>query len=211
MNPRHDSSVTGPPGTELRILLMDANAERRALRKKIMALHGVEVIGASELVEAASIWHRDRYDMVLIDIRRDHYGCMAWRNEIKKEAPKQIVAFLVGKPGYLALEPSPTSYVAEEHGAQWGDSLRRAVRQGCELLPQRNSFVEAGWRIAMAKKMNGPQAATAPLNQAPNAVSELRSDQEHDPEASLAEMPDESPASRFEKLWRDVATSEEES
>jgi len=206
MNPRYDPSVTGPPGTRLRILLMDANAERRALRKKIMALRGVEIIGASDLVEAASIWHRERYDMVLIDIRRDHYGCMAWRNEIKKEAPKQIVAFLVGKPGYLALEPSPTSYVAEEHGAQWGDSLRRAVQQGCELLPQRNSFVEAGWRIAMAKKMSGPHAASSSLEEIPITVREVSSDQEHAPEAS----PAESPLSTFDNLWRHVANSEEE-
>jgi hypothetical protein len=42
---------------------MDSNSERRALRKKILALHGVEMIGAGDLGEAASIWHRDRYDM----------------------------------------------------------------------------------------------------------------------------------------------------
>jgi hypothetical protein len=206
MNPRHDSSVTGPPGTELKILLMDANTERRALRKKIMALHGAEVIEAGDLVEAASVWHRDRYDMVLIDIRRDHYGCMAWRNEIKKEAPKQFVAFLVGKPGYVALEPAPTSYVAEEHGAQWGDSFRRAVRQGCELLPQRNSFVEAGWRIAMARKISGPQAVTPSLEGTAITLREVSSDQEHDREAAPG-----SPASAFENLWRNVANSEEES
>src|ERR1035438_8243150 len=58
------------------VLLMDANPERRALRKKIMALHGVEMIGAGDLDEAASIWHRDRYDMVLIDVRRDYRGSL---------------------------------------------------------------------------------------------------------------------------------------
>jgi len=206
MHGRHNPSAPRPAATELRILLMDANAERRSLRKKIMALHGAEVIGAGDLVEAASIWHRDRYDMVLIDIRRDHHGCMAWRDEIKKEAPRQLVAFLVGKPGYVALEPSPTSYVAEEHGAQWGDSLRRAVQQGCELLPQRNSFVEAGWRIAMAKKMSGPHAASSSLEEIPITVREVSSDQEHAPEAS----PAESPLSTFDNLWRHVANSEEE-
>jgi len=56
------------------VLLMDSNPERRALRKKIMALHGVEMIGAGDLEEAAQVWHRDRYDMVLIDIRRDYRG-----------------------------------------------------------------------------------------------------------------------------------------
>ena len=143
------------------ILLMDANSERRALRKKIMAFHGVEVVGARDLAEAASIWHRDRYDMVLIDIRRDHQGCIAWRDEIKKEKPQQIVAFLVGKPKYIELHPLAGSYVAEERDAQWGDSLRNAIRESCDSLPQRHGFVEAGWRIATGKKLNGKPSQTS--------------------------------------------------
>ena len=63
-----------------------------------MALHGVEVVGACDLTEAASIWCRDRYDAVLIDIRRT---TTAWRDEIKKEKPQ-----LAG------------SYVAKEKAAQ---------------------------------------------------------------------------------------------
>ena len=103
---------------KLSILIMDGNSERRALRKRIMALHGVEVVGACDLTEAASIWRRDRYDAVLIDFRRDHRGCIAWRDEIKKEKPQ-----LAG------------SYVAEEQAAQWGDSLRKAIRESCSSLP----------------------------------------------------------------------------
>ncbi len=141
---------------KLSILLVDANSERRALRRKILALHGVEVIGACDLTEASSIWHRDRYDMVLIDIRRDHRGCLAWRDEIKKEKPQQIVAFLVGGPRYVDFDPLANSYTAEEHGAQWGDALRQAVSKSCESLPQRNSFAEAGWRITAARKLSGP-------------------------------------------------------
>jgi len=99
-------------GNKPSILLMDANSERRALRKRIMAVHGVEVVGACDLTEATSIWHRDRYDAVLIDIRRDHHGCIAWRDEIKKEKPQQILAFLVGKPKYIELDPLAGSYVA---------------------------------------------------------------------------------------------------
>ena len=119
-------------GNKPSILLMDANSERRALRKRIMAVHGVEVVGACDLTEATSIWHRDRYDAVLIDIRRDHHGCIAWRDEIKKEKPQQIVAFLVGKPKYIELDPLAGSYVAEQQGAQWGDALRKAIRESCD-------------------------------------------------------------------------------
>jgi len=142
------------------VLLMDTNSERRALRKKIMALHGVEMVGACDLEEAALIWHRDRYDMVLIDVRRDYQGAFAFRDDIKKDSPGQIVAFLVGRPTYVALEPSRSSYVPEAHGMEWGESLRNAMRDSCELLPQRNGFVEASWRIAAAKKRNGPPELT---------------------------------------------------
>jgi CheY-like chemotaxis protein len=158
------------------VLLMDTNAERRALRKKIMALHGVEMIGASDLEEAGLVWHPDRYDMVLIDIRRDYRGALAFRDEIKKDSPDQIVAFLVGRPDFVALQPAPGSYVPEAHGMEWGESLRTAVRESCELLPQRNGFVEASWRIAAARKRGGPQEQTdsvaEPLSAPPDPVLE---------------------------------------
>src|SRR5271167_3602211 len=144
------------------VLLMDTNPDRRALRQKIMALHGVEMIGAGNLAEAASIWHRDRYDMVLIDIRLDYRGALAFRDEIKKDSPGQMVAFLVGKPDYVCLHPGPDSYLPEEHGMEWGDSMRRAMKHSCESLPQRNGFVEAGFRIATAKRANGLQAQANP-------------------------------------------------
>ena len=162
------------------VLLLDSKAERRALRKKILGLHGIDVIGASDLTEAGSIWRRGCYDLVLIDIRRDYYGCVAWRNEIKKESPKQLVAFLVGQPEYLNLEPGPNSYVAEEPGAEWSDSFRRAVRQACSSLPQRNGFEEVGFRIAMARKVRGlPPTETrvaVPADDPPDEVTYNPSD-----------------------------------
>jgi hypothetical protein len=116
--------------------------------------------------------------MVLIDIRRDRRGSLAWRDEIKKEKPQQIVAFLVGGPRYVDFEPLADSYTAEEHGAQWGDSLRQAVKKSCESLPQRNSFVEARWRIAAARKINGTPGTSSEETKSTgselNAVSDVR-------------------------------------
>jgi len=155
MDMGHRPLATRPPAKLRCILLMDGNAERRASRKKILALHGIEAVGVSDLTEASSIWHRDRYDLILIDIRRDYYGCLAWRDMIKQESPKQIVAFLVGEPRYVDLEPQPDSYVAEEHGSEWGELLRRRMREACDLLSQRNGFAEVGYRVAMARKMRG--------------------------------------------------------
>ena len=147
------ASPAAPP--KLSILLMDSNVERRGLRTKMLLLRGAEVIAATDLTEASSMWHRDRYDLVLMDIRKDHYGCLAWRDEIKKDNPKQVVAFLVGPPRFIDLEPLRDSYVSEEHGTEWGRSLREAVREACGSLPQRNGFVEVGYRIAAARKLSG--------------------------------------------------------
>jgi len=161
------------PSPKLSILLMDSNAERRALREKALESHGFAVIGLSDLTEAISIWQRDHYDLVLIDIRRDYRGCLACRDEIKKENPKQIVAFLVGHPRYIDLEPQPDSYVVEEHGAEWNDSLRRAVRESCKSLPQRNGFAEVGFQIALARKIRGLPPKGAEVAGLPDDVPEL--------------------------------------
>jgi CheY-like chemotaxis protein len=178
MNVGHQPSAA-KISAKLSILLVDANSERRALRRKVLTLHGAEVVGACDLTEATSIWHRDRYDMVLIDIRRDHRGCLAWRDEIKKEKPQQIVAFLVGGPRYVDFEPLANSYTAEEHGAEWGDSLRQAVRKSCESLPQRNSFAEAGWRITAARKISGPPSTTSDVAKSTEHDLGLISDASH--------------------------------
>ncbi len=176
MNLGQQPSRSKIPANKISILLMDTNSERRTLRKKIMAMRGVEVIGAGDLLEASSIWQRDRYAMVLLDIRMDHHGCVALRDEIKKENPEQIVAFLVGKPNYVDLNPPVSSYLSENGGAQWGDSLRKAVRESCDLLPQRYSFVEASWRIAAARRISGGPAlqntpeASPPVAQEEKAV-----------------------------------------
>ncbi len=187
------------------ILLMDANAERRALRTRIMALRGVEVVGASDLLEAASIWHRDRYAMVLIDIRRDYRGCWAWRNEIKKEKPDQLVAFLVGRPQFVDLQPAEDSFVREEHGSQWGDSLRHAIRKSCESLPQRYTFAEASWRISAARKINS--AGMSPeTDSAAAATLDGRSPASHDsPPAPSTESSFE-PASDYSGLLDSIQT-----
>jgi hypothetical protein len=53
----------------------------------------------------------------------------------------------------------------EQHGMEWGDSLRKAVKESCESLPQRNGFVEAGFRIASAKRRNRVQLQVDPAEE----------------------------------------------
>jgi CheY-like chemotaxis protein len=171
--------ATGP-SKKISILLMDANPERRALREKVLALHGIDVVVATDLTEATSIWHPDRYDLILIDIRMDHRSCIAWRDEIKKEKPQQIVAFLVGKPNYVELNPSADSYVGEQHGMQWEDSLRLAIRESCASLPERNGLLEARWRIAAGKKLNGTSSHNSWMQRPAERSQEVAGDTDAD-------------------------------
>jgi len=48
---------------------------------------------------------------------------------------------------------------------EWGDAMRKALQQSCEALPQRNGFVEAGFRIATAKRRNGGQVQADPAEE----------------------------------------------
>jgi hypothetical protein len=133
----------------------------------------VDVVGATDVIEATSMWQPDRYDLILVDIRMDHRSCIAWRDEIKKQKPKQIIAFLVGKPNYIDLDPLLGSYVAEDQGTQWGDALRLAITNGCESLPQRYGLLEARWRIAAGKKLTGASSRTLEVgNSEPPIVDE---------------------------------------
>ncbi|HEX8798990.1 MAG TPA: hypothetical protein VF772_10275 [Terriglobales bacterium] len=187
MNVRHQSATNA--STKLCILLMDGNSERRALRSRILTLHGVDVVGACDLTEAASIWNHDRYDMVLLDIRRDYHGCLAWRDVIKREKPAQIVAFLVGGPRYVDLTPGENSYIAESHAMEWSDSLRLAITKSCESLPQRNGLGEAVWRISAAKKIQntGRNSETSKISAlGPDLVREAK----ERPHASSPASPD---------------------
>ncbi len=152
------------------VLLIDRNSERRALRTKILMLRGIDVVGAADVIEATAMWQPDRYDLILVDIRVDHRSCIAWRDEIKRQKPKQIVAFLVGRPNYIALNPLVGSYLAEDPSAEWGDAMRLAISNGCATLPQRNGLLEARWRIAAGKKLTGASSPTRQLQDSRPAV-----------------------------------------
>ena len=143
------------------VLLVDTNSERRALRQKILKLQGMDVVVCSDLDEARALWQRERYHLVLIDIRTDHFGSLAFRLEIKKTSPAQLVAFLVGQPDYVALAPLVGSYTPDAPYVQWGEAVRKSMRDSCELLPQRNGFLEASWMIRASKRLRGSNEAAA--------------------------------------------------
>jgi len=107
-----------PAVRKKRVLLVDSSHTKRDLRAEIMRRLGIEVDCAVDIREARTWWRADLYNLVLISAEnegpRDKF-C----EDIRGATPPQKLAFLAGKPEYLADSANPiVSDRASEHGAQ---------------------------------------------------------------------------------------------
>ena len=129
-----------------RILLVATYATKRDLRARVLRKLGVEVDCAADIIEARSLWRADTYDLVLVDVRNDSGNVEEFCVEIKSAKPPQRIAYLVGKPGYLAASPCLDIVVplpAEISGAPWARTVAALFTTACEALPRRWGFQEA--------------------------------------------------------------------
>src|SRR2546427_12178877 len=88
-----------------RILLVDTYANKRDLRAKIMRKLGVDVDCAADITEARALWQAGSYSLILVDVHHDSVNVQEFCDEVRSAKPPQSVAFLVGKPEYLAGSP----------------------------------------------------------------------------------------------------------
>ncbi len=84
------------------VLLIDVNSETRESRAKVMRTLGVTVHCASTPRGARSKLDSSAYDLVLVDLGADTEGAEALVQEIRQQSPRQLVAFLVGSPLFVA-------------------------------------------------------------------------------------------------------------
>jgi CheY-like chemotaxis protein len=146
------------------VLLVDTYATKWDLRAKIMRKLRVEVDCAADISEARSLWQADSYSLVLVDVRNDSAHVQEFCDEIRNAKPPQTVAFLVGKPEYLAGSPSPENgvTVAGQNGHNaWGEMVIAMYANACEALPRRWGFQEASWRIAATRTLKDPRPGRA--------------------------------------------------
>jgi hypothetical protein len=147
------------PACRKRILLIVTDDVRRDLRARIMRKMGVDVECAADISEARSLWRADSYNLVLLDVVRDTHNVEEFCADVKAAKPPQAVAFLVGKPGYIAASPGcealPAPGDGYGHGA-WGEVVASLFASACQGLAQRWGFQEAAWRIAAARSMKDP-------------------------------------------------------
>src|SRR6516164_11556693 len=89
-----------------RVLLVDTSQAKRELRAEVMRKLGMEVDSAADIVEARIWWRAALYDLVLINMEEGHGHRDKFCDDVRSATPPQRLAFLVGKPAYLADSPN---------------------------------------------------------------------------------------------------------
>jgi CheY-like chemotaxis protein len=136
-----------------RVLLVDTSARKRDLRADAMRKLGMEVDCAADIDEARSWWRADLYHLVLINMENELGHRDRFCEDIRRATPPQQLAFLVGKPGYLADAPGAEGGVPVlEEGVEVVQEERKAgVRAGFGGAPQRWGILEASQRISAVR------------------------------------------------------------
>ena len=117
--PQLPLSVSAPiPDTvkKRRVLLIDSSHPKRDLRAEVMRKLGIEVDSAADIVEARIWWKPALYDLVLINMEEERGQCDKFCDDVRSATPPQRLAFLVGRPEYLANSPSANEQSVTENG-----------------------------------------------------------------------------------------------
>jgi hypothetical protein len=159
-----------------RVLLVDSSSTTRDLRSETMRKLGMDVDCAATISEARSWWRADLYNLVLIsgEDELDHRDKFC--ADIRSATPPQPLAFLVGKPDYLAdLPNSEGSLSVPENGGQAQGENPEAASVGLpEAPPQRWGILEASRRISVVRSLSHARSKAMRERPAPPRDSEIR-------------------------------------
>jgi ActR/RegA family two-component response regulator len=111
------------------VLLISESEFRRSLRASVLRGHGFQVEVARSVAEARSRWHPNTYAWLLVDVVHQLPGeVLEFCDQIKREDPREKIAFLVGPPGFVSLN-WPDEAICETEGS-------KAPRQFVPKLPR---------------------------------------------------------------------------
>jgi CheY-like chemotaxis protein len=109
-----------------KVLLIDEKQTTRDTRANVLRSHGVEVDAADSLQRAGVLWRPRRYDLILLDVRRQFPGeALQFYEQIRDASPRQRFAFLVGPPVYLSRTWPNEVMVEFASRGQWGETVTR--------------------------------------------------------------------------------------
>lgn len=156
------------PIKKKRVLLVDNSHAKRDLRAEIMRKVGMDVDCAADIAEARVWWRADLYDLVLMNSENEHGRRDKFCEDVRGATPSQHLAFLVGKPEYLAASPNldVTIPVLEDDGQIVLEEVKAALaNQVAETSSQSWGILEACRRISVVRA--AADARTRAIRQRP--------------------------------------------
>jgi CheY-like chemotaxis protein len=143
------------------VLLIDNSRTRRDLRAEIMRKLGMEVDCAADISEARTWWRADLYNLVLISAENESGRRDKFCEDIRAARPPQQLAFLVGKPEYLADSPHPDAAVTASEGCGYVslNELKSALASHVAQNPSQSwGILEACRRISVVRSASDARA-----------------------------------------------------
>ena len=111
-------------GWRQKILVVGGHESRQSLRASILRARGLQVDVARSFVDSRSLWQRNTYDWVLLDVHSHLPGeVMDFCEQLRRTTPQQRIAFFVGPPTYVSVK-WPSAEKTEDKGKE---------RRGAEL------------------------------------------------------------------------------
>jgi CheY-like chemotaxis protein len=173
-----------------RVLLVDTSQAKRELRAEIMRKLGIDVDCAADINEALSWCRADLYNLVLINAQNEVGQRDDFCEFIRKATPPQELAFLVGKPEYLAGAPKTdgeSSVQSNGEQVQAADVSPVPPVAGSDL-PERWGILEASRRISAVRSASVACTLAMQDRPAPPRDSQRRLSKQTPVAASLADL-----------------------
>jgi len=175
VNQPNSELTSRQPLTKKKLLLVDANAGKRALRVKIMGEAGLDVDCAGDTSAARALWRTNSYHLVLIDLQHNGNSAAEFCAEIKADSPRQTVAFLVGKPGYLSSSPNAGLDPEPAAPSAWSQRAAMLLTRDCSAAPVRGGLLEATLRMSAQRSLNDSRPKKTSASSFGEAVRRVQS------------------------------------
>lgn len=146
------------PLRKKRVLLVDTSPTKRDVRADVMRKLGMDVDCAADIGEARSWWRADLYNLVLIHSENDVVLCDKFCDDIRSATPPQQLAFLVGKPEYLADSPNRDGAASMQPDGSLPESAATHPTDVSGSMAQRWGILEACQRISAVRSASGARS-----------------------------------------------------
>lgn len=170
-----------------RVLLVDASSAKRELRAEAMRKLGMDVDCAADISEARCWWKADLYNLVLINLESERGHRDKFCDDIRSATPPQQLAFLVGKPEYLANIPNPDGTEALESNGKT-TSPNAAMPSGDDAAALPFGIMEASRRISAVRSASVARTTAMRNRPTPPRDHEIQHSRHADVNSQISEL-----------------------